>query len=98
MTKQQAFALVEAMIGWEDIAPDISKPNSPHCLTSLKSIMGVDKLPMVSTLYGVLRTLNISLIERDKIIDLANVLIDCGIYLRAAASPQMNEIQETTEG
>lgn len=42
MEYKKAITLIEAMLGWEDIAEQQSKPQSPHCMTHLKAALGND--------------------------------------------------------
>jgi hypothetical protein len=45
VTREQALAFVEAIAGWEDIAEQQQRPNSPAALTHLKAILGENMVP-----------------------------------------------------
>ena len=49
MEYKNAITFIEAMVGWEDVAEQQSKPLSPHCVTHLKAVLGNDALSYIDT-------------------------------------------------
>ncbi len=44
VTREQALAFVDALVGWEDIGEEQAKPKSPHALTHFEAVLGQGKL------------------------------------------------------
>ena len=40
VTKEQALAFIEALVGWEDLCENASRPKSPHARTHLEAVFG----------------------------------------------------------
>jgi hypothetical protein len=40
VTKEQALAFLDALVGWEDIADQQARPKSPHALTHIEAVLG----------------------------------------------------------
>jgi hypothetical protein len=78
MEYKKAIAFVDAMIGWEDVAQEQSKPKSPHCITHLQAILGVGSLNNVIT-YTPEPSGNLKKIEA-----IADYLIDVGSSIKLA--------------
>ena len=82
MTRDQAFAFAETLVGFIDLCEQSGKPKSEHALTHLHAALGQNKAPTTNELWQVQRANNkysaCSKDDRDRVAALAKFLQDAG--------------------
>lgn len=76
MEYKNAITFIDALIGWEDVADQQSKPKSPHARTHLEAILGNGSLN-IQTYNNTPR----KGVEGERLKDLADYLIKVGVTL-----------------
>lgn len=89
LTPKQAWAFVDALVGWESVADQQIRPNSPHARTHLQAALGINELPSWSDMNKYILSPNDEFAAQDAgALRRANALLDYLAAVVAALSVQ----------
>jgi hypothetical protein len=79
ITREQAFAFAEALVGFIDLSEGNGYPKSPHARTAIENILGLNRVPMSSWLWS--KCIGVKSVDDLSINGLGELLIAVGQHL-----------------